>query len=523
MSKRKSEPERSNTTAVAAGTGLYVILAAFGIMFGVYLATLLFLYPAMPIIAHQAENIPGYDTHYPPFRVDEYNYHTIAGNLLAGRLYEEGSLERAYTVGFPVIAAPFVAVFGPRGGYIANVFIVWLCLVLFYLIIRRYASRPKSLVLTVVLAFATLNWFYADSCYTEPFSQLLVLISFYFLTQNTDGKKRTAAIVAGIAAALNLFVRPHYILLAAPFFLYLGIDRERRLTFNRQALYFAGGSLAVIAVWMIRNAFVFGGPFTFEYSRLVDSYIPGAASSYMKGNIFLGSHRLLFDQYHGLFTITPIFLLFPVGLRSMWRQGRWKESLLLFVSVLIMALFAASSAYPFTEFGLGSRHMLPVVPLMVVPVAFFLDSGLFSRSVVTVLALYSFYHAGIGWFTGGEPGVGFYLGILNESQSRAVILSRKGLLPEKQFASEKVLIDAYLTALKEANLMKLLKTMDPLVLEKIRGNERTFMLFLRSQPNPAEFILAADPAKGIIIKSFSISRGPMDGATAPPDTLRSEP
>ncbi|MFC1693608.1 hypothetical protein ACFL1R_08905, partial [Candidatus Latescibacterota bacterium] len=245
----------------------------------------------------------------------------------------------------------------------------------------------------------------------------------------------------------------------------------------------------------------------FEYSRLMGSFIPGARSGYMKGNVFLGTHRLLFDQYHGLFTIIPVLLIFPAGLRSMWLKGKPRESLVLLVSVVIMALFAASGPYPFTEFGLGSRHMLPVIPLMMVPCVFFLNGKLFSRSVVTILAVYSFYHAGIGWFTGGEPGNGFFLGILNEAQSRAVILARKNMLPKKTFISKKDVVDTYKKALKDANLMKLLQTLNPEVLEKIRGNERNFMLFLRGQNNPEVFIESVDPKRGITIKSFVFSSG----------------
>ena len=63
------------------------------------------------------------------------------------------------------------------------------------------------------------------------------------------------------------------------------------------------------------------------------------------------------------------------------------------------------------------------------------------------------------------------------------------MLPEKHFDSREELVKSYMEALKEANLMKLLQTMDPIVIDKIKGNERTFMLFLRSQPNPVDFIL----------------------------------
>lgn len=498
-----------------------VIIAVFALILIAYLVTLTVLFPAMPVIARQAENIPGYDTHYPPFRVDEYNYNTIAHNILSGSIYTSDSLERSYTIGFPVVAAPFIALFGDIGGYIANTLIIWAGLIIFYCIARRFAGSGLSIVATLILAFTTLDYFYAASCYTEPLAQLMVLLSIFFILPRKGKESDVRAfIVSGVFVALNLFIRPHYILLAAPFVLYLFFNEQGHISVTKKPLFFAIGAGAVGVLWMIRNTAVFGGPLTFEYSRLMNSYIPGAASSYMKGNIFLGSHSLFFDQYHGLFTITPILLLFPAGLRNMYLNGKKTESLMLLTAVALMAVFAAASAYPFTEFGLGSRHMLPVMPLMVLPLVFFLDSRLFSRSVVVVLALYSFYHAGIGWYTGGEPGVGMFIGILNEAQSRAVILARKGMLPEKKFSSREELVEAYLSALKEANLLKLLQTMDPLVIEKIRGNERTFMLFLRSRPNPVEFILSADPARGIIIKSFSLSGGGTPPAAPEADTQK---
>lgn len=502
-------------------TARYAVAAVFAAVLAVYILTLILLYPAMPVIARQADTIPGYDTHYPPFRVDEYNYNVIAKNLLNGDLYALNSLERSYTIGYPLVAAPFIALMGDIGGYVANALIVWTALIVFYIALRRHMSRTRSIVVTLILAFTTLDWFYAASGYTEPLAQLFLVVSLYLLMSGVNEKHRVSLLfLSGLLAGLNLFVRPHYILLTAPFFFYLIFDGQRIRFSERCAWMFAAGAASAVLVWILRNTLVFGSPLTFEYTRLMDSYIPGAASDYMKGNVFLGVHRLLFDQYHGLLTITPVLLLFPAGLRSMWNAGLRRESMLLLISAGGMALFAAAGAYPFTEFGLGSRHMLPVIPLMVFPVAWFLDGRLFTRSVVILLAVYSFYHAGIGWFTGGEPGRGFFLGILNESQSRAIILARKNMLPKRHFASQEELIRAYRKALEDANLMKLLQTLDPLVIEKIQGNERTFMLFLRSQPNPVEYILSADPAKGIIIKSFSISDGLSPTQPSHPDSTR---
>lgn len=477
----------------------------FALILIVYIVTLMSLFPAMPVISRAAETIPGYDLHYPPFRLDEYNYHTIARSVLSGEVYRDGALEFDFPIGFPVVAAPFVAVFGDRGGYLANLLILWAAAILFYVLARRYTSSTGASILTAILAFATLNWFYATSCYAEPLAQLLVLGSFGLATTHAGPDRRMFVFMgaAGVVLGLTLFVRPHYILLGAPFAWYLAGDDKslKRLNFPPVLISFLGGAAIVVLLWMIRNGLVFGSPFSFEYSKMAGSFT-GGESGYMQGNIFLGIHRLLFDVYHGLFTITPVFLLVPAGLRSMWCAGHRRVSIMLTVSAMLMILFVASGPYPFTEFGLGSRHLVPLLPLLVLPTACFLNRTLFRAGLVALVALYSFYHAGFGWFTGGEPGMGFYLGILNDNQARAVILARKGLLPTKPFESREKLMDAFSRALDDAHLYRFLETLTPASREMIRGNERAVLLELRRQEHPELFIESADPIQGIMLQNI---------------------
>jgi hypothetical protein len=519
--KKKQNKQRETVPIPAKNRlGLIPVLALFLFIGTVYISSLVVFYPNLPIIERKAETIPGFADYYPPFRVDENVYYIISRHILDGILYMRPEApERAYTMGFPLVAAPFVAVFDKMGGYVANLIIMFGSLAVFYRILSRYGFRGKAIALTLVMAFASLDWFYAISNYSEPLAQLLVLLSLRFLLPGEkSGRKGYELALAGVFTALNLFVRPNYILLAAPFFLYLWLGREKATwTFSRRAWLYAAGVTGIIALWMVRNAVFFGSPFTFEYTRLVGAYTPGMTSRYMSGNIWLGIHRLLFDEYHGLLTITPVFLLFPAGLHSLWEKGMRKESLAFLAATVMMILFVAAGPYPFTEFGLGSRHLVPLIPILLLPAAFFLDSRLFSRTVVALTALYTFYHAGFGWFTGGEPGMGFYLGILNDAQSRAIILARKGLLPKRRFASREELIQTYRKSLDKANLYQLLQTLDPLVIAKINGNERDFMLFLRGQTDPVEAILSADPSSGIIIRSFSVSQGFTDQA-APTDS-----
>ena len=443
---------------------------------------------------------------YPPFRMDEVNYYIMAQNIINGEPYKEDSIEKNFSIGFSIAAVPFIVIWDKLGGYIANMVIVWLSNLIFFLISRRYVSLLKALLMTLLLAFATLNWFYAVSCYTEPLSQLLILLGFYLLTwKKSSGKLNAALFAAGALSGLNLFVRPHYILIVIPFFLFYWIERDRKFTFNHRAFWFAGGITLIFVLWLVRNQIFFGSPLSFEYSRMIGRMAGDTSTKHYTGNFFWGMHQLFFDQFHGLLTITPILLLFPAGLNKMWRHKMKKESLMLLSSVIIIVVFVAFSPYPFTEFGLGSRHMVPILPLIFLPLIFFLDGTLFTRIIVILLALYSFYHSGLGWFTGTADYIGergFFVGLLHQRSSQAIILARKNLLPKREFKSEQELIDTFYEARTKCDMMKFFQTLHPEVIDNIRGHEQAFVNFVRTHSNVKSLIVSVDVEKGILLQKI---------------------
>ncbi len=127
------------------------IISVFTIIGIAYLITLLTLYPNMPITTQNAENIPAFKEIYPPFRMDEVNYYTMAQNIINGEPYKEDSIEKNFSIGFSIVAVPFIVVWDKLGGYIANMVIVWFSLLTFFLIARRYVSKLKALLMTLLL------------------------------------------------------------------------------------------------------------------------------------------------------------------------------------------------------------------------------------------------------------------------------------------------------------------------------------------------------------------------------------
>ena len=228
-----------------------------------------------------------------------------------------------------------------------------------------------------------------------------------------------------------------------------------------------------------------------------------------RGNIFWGMHKLLFDSFHGLLTITPVLMIFPAGLRNMWFCKMKREALILFFSVTIITVFIAWGPYPFTGFGLGSRHMVPIIPLILFPAVFYLDGTKFPRIIFALLAAYSFYYAGLGWFTGEGKSVdeyGFFLGLLNQTNSRAIIQTRKNILPHKDFESDEEIIKSFEESRLKNDYLGMFQALHPDVIENIKGYENHFVSFIRNNSNYDTLVVSLNHHEGILFAPFTFQR-----------------
>ena len=145
--------------------------------------------------------------------------------------------------------------------------------------------------------------------------------------------------------------------------------------------------------------------------------------------------------------------------------------------------------------------MVPIIPLILLPAIFYLDESLFARIIITLLAAYSFYHAGLGWFTGEAEYVseyGVFPGLLHQKNSRAVIQARKNMLPERKFNSKEELLEAFSEGRIKNDYTKMFQTLHLQVLEDIKGYEWYFVNYIRKNAEFDTLIVSVDPEEGIL-------------------------
>jgi hypothetical protein len=97
--------------------------------------------------------------------------------------------------------------------------------------------------------------------------------------------------------------------------------------------------------------------------------------------------QITFGPYRGIFLLCPILLLFFVGALFMWQRHEMRRELLLCVAVVVI-YFLVDASRPADVNGwsggasVASRHLVPMLPFMVFPVAFTLGSPFWRRAFV---------------------------------------------------------------------------------------------------------------------------------------------
>jgi hypothetical protein len=141
------------------------------------------------------------------------------------------------------------------------------------------------------------------------------------------------------------------------------------------------GAVVPLGLGMAYHQAAFGGPLTTGYAFIQNAFF---ASIHHKGLMGVslptwdGLGGTLFSAARGLFYFSPYLLLWPVGAWVLARRGRLLEGVVILVTGLLYAAFAAGFGYWQGGWSLGPRHLVPAVPVMLL--GFAVALGAWERS-----------------------------------------------------------------------------------------------------------------------------------------------
>ena len=236
--------------------------------------------------------------------------------------------------------------------------------------------HTRSIFTAWIVAFGTIVFPYSTMLFSVVPAALFLLLAFVWL----DDRPLLAGVCAGIAGMC------YYPCILATAVLAIGILLRSR----RNGLRFIAGGLPFGILLGYYHTIAFGAPWRTSLE---------VAQNFTERDLFLGLFRrgptadalwgLTLSEYRGLFFVSPVLLMAVVGAAIMIRRRVMLRELAMIAAIVTIFLLLIAS-FNGWEGGasFGARHILPIVPLLAIPIAFL--RGRLLLAIAVVLALASF-------------------------------------------------------------------------------------------------------------------------------------
>jgi hypothetical protein len=248
-----------------------------------------------------------------------------------------------------------------------------------YLLARRCgASDRAALFASCGLALATPFFPWSTTLFAHAATGSLLLLAVALIVWSRGRREWWLAPALGLLLGYTLTVD----LTAAPAVAVLGLFyllRERAGMPGRPAGATFGGLIGLLPLF-IYNWLAFQSPFKLGYSEVV-----GFVG--MKVGLFgltwpnpLVTWEILFGLHRGLLPLAPVLLLVPFGWWTMWRRSELRGLVLASLGVGL-SFVLVNSSYFYWDGGssTGPRHLVGMLPIVAIALAFAWPQGRFAR------------------------------------------------------------------------------------------------------------------------------------------------
>lgn len=241
--------------------------------------------------------------------------------------------------------------------------------VLVYKVSADFSKNKKlRILLSFITSFGTLLFLYSTTFDGKIISAFFSFLAFYILFRVKRSKncKLSYLFYAGLLLGFSVATEYSQFIALVLLSLYL-------LTFlrDRKVFVFFAGILIPLVFLLVYHQVVFNNPLTTPYAHRASDYIN---SEYYKGfEVSLSNfYELLFSSFRGFFFYMPILILSFYGIYLGMKKFKSEMFLILFIFLGFLAYNALFASDLFRSAGcsFGPRHLIPVIPFLVLPLAF---------------------------------------------------------------------------------------------------------------------------------------------------------
>ncbi|MCC6794465.1 MAG: DUF2029 domain-containing protein [Candidatus Hydrogenedentes bacterium] len=173
----------------------------------------------------------------------------------------DGKYFSVFPYPFPLVSAPFYALFGDRGYYVIPVIALWVVWITIYLAMQRACIDPwMKALLMLSLVFAMPVTLYAATFWEHTLGLALAMTGIVYTLRYDDFEPgKTGPLLAGGALGFAVWFRPETLALTAILLPAAFLWRRRALTF-RGWLLFSVAAVGVSILFFVVNYWIYGHP-----------------------------------------------------------------------------------------------------------------------------------------------------------------------------------------------------------------------------------------------------------------------
>lgn len=238
-------------------------------------------------------------------------------------------------------------------------------------------ENKYSLTLTLAYSLGTMAFPYSTLFYGHQLAAIFIFFSFYLLYRlknKIEGDCIKTCFFAGMFAGLAILTEYPVMLLAGVLAIYAILIMKSRTKYTTNILFYFIGLGIPILILFYYNYLCSGNPFQFGYFQVAGEefrreMVKGIAGvTYPKPIALFG---ITFSPYRGLFVNNPILLLSFPGFYFLYQNKTYRpEFWFCLAAVIIFLLFNSSYYMWWGGWTIGPRHLIPIIPFLIFPIAF---------------------------------------------------------------------------------------------------------------------------------------------------------
>lgn len=296
-------------------------------------------------------------------------------------LYNKYWITFPYT--FPLVTAPFYALFGYRGFYVVPVLATWAIWLSFYLTCRRL--KINSLLTAVglfVLIFASHLSMYSAMYWEHTLAVALAFQGFstLLIPGNTQGLSKKDAVLSGVLIGLAVWFRPEFlclVVLCAVLVYFASLNKFRQLDFINKRLQlgkleyltknreiFVISMVVTVALFFVSNKLIYNHPLGIHAIQVVEEQTLAQRLKDARKNV--GELSWAIFEYLPL-TFFPVIYLVIAAIA----KRRFNIKLAVIYLISLFFILGVSLLVPVGTQGLiagglqwGTRFLLVLVPII---------------------------------------------------------------------------------------------------------------------------------------------------------------